>query len=202
MKTIVIDAKLREKLGKSSGNAYRRDGFVLGVIYGGAKEIHFVASQKDLKPLVYTPEFMKTEIKIDGNSYSCIVKDLQFHKVTDNLIHIDLLELSKGKKVKAEIPLKLVGNSVGVKEGGRLVFKLKKVKVAATPENLREVIEVDITHLKIGQNIRIEDIKAEGISILNSPKVPVVGVVVTRALKQEAAADPKAAAPKAAAAKS
>src|ERR1041384_1693030 len=123
MKTITIEGQLRTELGKGATRQLRCQDNVPGVIYGGAKEINFSAPGMAFKSLVYTPDFQLVEVKLNGNSYKCILKDLQFDKVTDKLIHIDLLELVEDKKVIATIPLKFVGSPVGVKEGGKLHIK-------------------------------------------------------------------------------
>ncbi len=202
MKTITIEGQLRTEHGKSATRQLRSQDLVPGVIYGGAQEINFAAPAKAFKGLVYTPNFQIAEVKLDGKTYRCILKDLQFDKVTDALIHVDLLELVEDKKVIASIPLKFTGASVGVKAGGRLVPKMKSLKVKTFPKNLREQIEVSVENLEIGGNIRVEDVQIENYEILNSPRIPIVSVVTTRALCQEEAAAPastaKAAAPAAA----
>lgn len=115
------------------------------------------------------------------------MKDLQFDKVSDELIHVDLLELVDNKPVIATLPLKFTGASAGVKEGGKLVTKMKSLKVKALPKHLRETINVDITNLELNGNIRVEDVKGDNIEILNSPRIPIASVVMTRQLKQEEA---------------
>ncbi len=202
MKTVTIEGQLRTGTGKSATRQLRSQDLVPGVIYGGAKEVNFSALAADLKPLVYTPDFQLAEVKVDGNTYRCILKDLQFNKVNDKLAHIDLLELVENKPVTATIPLKFVGTSEGVKAGGKLVTKMKSLKVKTLPKFLRENIEVDITTLELNGNIRVEDVKLENYEILNSPRIPIASVTMTRQLKQEeaSAAKPaaggKAAAPK------
>jgi large subunit ribosomal protein L25 len=163
---------------------------VPGVIYGGAKEINFVASAKSLRALVYTPSFQMAEVNVEGTTYRCILKDLQFDKVSDDLIHIDLFELVEDKKVVATIPLKFTGVASGVKAGGRMVPKMKSVKVKTFPKYLREQIEVAVDALEIGENLRVEDVKDPNYEILNSPRIPIVSIVTTRALRQEEAAAP------------
>ena len=158
-----------------------------GVIYGGAEEINFYAPAKALKPLVYTGEFQLAEVLVGGKKYKCILKDLQFDKVSDELIHVDLLELVDNKPVIATLPLKFTGTSAGVKEGGKLITKMKSLKVKTLPKYLRETINVDITSLELNGNIRVEDVKADNIEILNSPRIPIASVVMTRQLKQEEA---------------
>lgn len=197
MKTITIEGQLRTEYGKSATRQLRSQELVPGVIYGGAQEVSFVAPAKALRALVYTPEFQFAEVSLDGKTYRCILKDLQFDKVSDELIHVDLLELVEDKKVVATIPLKYVGAAAGVKAGGRLVTKMKALKVKTYPKHLREQIEVNVENLEIGGNIRVEDVKNEHYEILNSPRIPIVSVVTTRALRQEEATADKAAAPKA-----
>ena len=187
MKTITIEGQLRTDYGKKAARQIRSQENVPGVIYGGAQEINFYASAKAFKPLVYTGEFQLAEVKVDGKAYKCILKDLQFDKVDDSLTHVDLLELVDNKKVVATLPLKFVGTSAGVKAGGKLVTKMKSLKVKALPKDLRETINVDITNLELNGNIRVEDVKAANMEILNSPRIPIASVVMTRQLKQEEA---------------
>ncbi len=185
MKTITIEGQLRTEMGKKATRQLRSQELVPGVIYGGAKEVSFAASAKVLRSIVYTSEFMKAEVKVDGSSYICILKDLQFDKVSDELLHIDFLELVGDKKVVATLPLHLTGTAVGVKAGGKLVVKMKQLKVKALPKDLRESITVDISSLDLNGNIRVEDVKVENMEILNSPRIPIASVVLTRQLKQE-----------------
>lgn len=194
MKSITIEGQLRTESGKKATRQIRSQKLVPGVIYGGEKEINFSAPATAFKNLVYTPEFLTAEVKVDGKTYSCILKDIQFHKVTDELIHVDFLELVENKKVIASLPLKYVGTPAGVKAGGKLVLKAKTLKVKAYPKDLKAAIEVDISDLNLNENIRVEDVKSEGVEILNSPRIPIASVTMTRQLKQEEAAAPKAAA--------
>jgi large subunit ribosomal protein L25 len=187
MKSITIEGHLRTDHGKKAARQIRSQENVPAVIYGGAQEVNFYASAKAFKPLVYTGEFQIAEVTVDGKMYRCILKDLQFDKVSDALIHLDLLELVDDKKVVATLPLKFTGTSVGVKEGGKLVIKIKSLKVKALPKDLVETINVDITNLALNGNIRVEDVKAPGLEIMNSPRIPIASVVMTRQLKQEEA---------------
>ena len=200
MKSITIEGQLRTESGKKATRQLRSQELVPGVIYGGEKEVNFSAPAKAFKPLVYTGAFQVAEVSVDGKSYRCILKDLQFDKVSDELSHVDLLELVENKKVVATLPLKFTGAAAGVKAGGKLVTKMKSLKVKALPKDLKENIEVDITNLELNGNIRVEDVKAEGMEILNSPRIPIASVVMTRQLKQEeataATAAPAAAAKK------
>ena len=190
MKSITIEGQLRTETGKKATRQVRSQGLVPGVIYGGAQEVNFAAPVLAFKPLLYTPEFQVAEIKVDGKSYRCILKDIQLDKVSDEVAHLDFLELVEDKAVIATIPIKFTGVSIGVKEGGKFVAKMKNLKVKTLPKYLKENIEVDITDLNLNGNIRVEDVQNENIEILNSPRIPIASVVMTRQLKQEEAGQP------------
>jgi large subunit ribosomal protein L25 len=200
MKSITIEGQLRTESGKKATRQIRSQKMVPGVIYGGSQEVNFTAPATAFKDIVYTSEFLLANIIIDGKSYRCILKDLQFHKVTDQLLHLDFLELVEDKKVIANLPLHFTGTPAGVKAGGKLVLKMKSVKVKTLPKYLKEQIEVNIESLALNENIRVQDIPAENMEILNSPRIPIASVTMTRQLKQEESAAPKAAAPAAKAA--
>ena len=197
MKTITIEGQLRTESGKKATRQLRSQQLVPAVIYGGKTEVNFSAPATAFKSIVYTSEFMFANITVDGNSYNCILKD-QFNKVTDVLTHLDFLELVEDKKVIATLPLKYTGTPTGVKAGGKLVLKIKSVKVKTLPKYLRENIEVDISALELNENIRVENIKADNMEIMNSPRIPIASVTMTRQLKQEETAAAKAPAGKAA----
>jgi len=211
MKTITIEGQLRTETGKQAARQIRSEGNVPGVIYGGAKEVNFSAPATSFKTLVYTPDFQLANVSVAGKSYRCILKDLQFDKVSDELIHADFLELVEDKKVIATIPIKFTGAAKGVKDGGKLITKMKSLKVKTLPKHLKENIEVDLTNLELNGNVRVEDVKEANYEILNSPRIPIASIVLTRQLKQEesatapaagaAAAKPAAGATPAAAAK-
>ena len=187
MKSITIEGSLRTGFGKTATRQLRSQELVPGVIYGGAQEINFQAPIAAFKNLVYTPSFQVAEVVLDGKTYRTILKDLQFDKLDDKLIHIDLLELVEDKKVIAVIPLKFTGVSPGVKDGGKLEVKIKSLKVKTYPKYLKEQIEVSIDGLELNGNIRVEEIKIDHYEILNSPRIPIASVVLTRQLKQEEA---------------
>lgn len=184
MKSVAIQGQLRENLGKSASRAIRSEGNALGVVYGSGKEIHFSAPVLAFRDIVYTQEFKIAEITIDGNTYKCILKDTQFDPITDQLIHVDFLVLEEGRKVIANLPIKLVGQSEGVKAGGRLEQKMKYIKVRTMPQHLSSFVEVDITNLKLNGNIRVEDVKNENFEFMNPTRQPIASVVMTRALRQ------------------
>ena len=193
MKTITIEGQLRTGSGKTATRQIRSQELVPGVIYGGPQEINFSAPAKALRPLVYTPDFQYAQVNIDGKSYRCILKDLQFDKIDEALLHVDLMELVEDKKVVATIPIKYTGTPQGVKDGGRLHLKMKALKIKTYPKYLRENIEVNIDKLELHGNVRVEDVKIEHYEILNSPRIPIASVGITRELKvEEAAATPAA----------
>jgi large subunit ribosomal protein L25 len=192
MKSFKIEGTLRSELGKKATRQLRSEGMVPGVIYG-KENTHFSASQMAFRNLVFTPNFQIAEITVDGKTHNCILKDLQFDVLTDELSHIDFLELQDDRKVIANLPLKFTGTSEGVKAGGRFVPKMNTIKVRTYPKYLVEAIEVSIDKLEIGGNIRVEDVKAENMEIMNSPRIPVASVVTTRALRQAETEDAKTA---------
>ena len=194
MKTITIEGQIRTEFGKKATRQLRLEEKVPAVIYGGATEINFTAPATAFKNIVYTPDFMVVQANIEGKTYRCVLKDLQFDKVSDKLIHVDFLELVEDKKVTVTLPIKFTGAPVGVKAGGKLVTKMKSLKVKLLPKYLRENIELDITNLELNANVRVQDVKADNMEIMNSPRIPIASITMTRQLKQEEAAAPKAAA--------
>jgi len=188
MKTITIEGQLRTEMGKQATRQLRSEEKVPGVIYGGAKEVNFSAPATSFKSLVYTPDFQLAQVTVDGKSYKCILKDLQFDKVSDELIHVDFLELVEDRQIVATIPIKFTGAAKGVKDGGKLITKMKALKIKTYPKYLKENIEVDLTTLELNGNVRVEDVKAANYEILNSPRIPIASIVLTRQLKQEEAA--------------
>ena len=191
MRSVKIEGNKRSELGKTATRRLRSEGQVPCVIYGGDAEVHFSAPILSFRPLVYTPDFQLAEITVDGKSYRCILKDKQFDVVTDELAHVDFLELVEGKRVTANLPLKYVGQPAGVKAGGRLETKMKTLKVRTLPKFLKEAIEVDITGLQLNGNMRVQDVNAENMEVMNSPRIPIASVVMTRALRQEATEEAK-----------
>ncbi len=183
MKSIVLNGTLRTENGKKAAKNLRNTGEVLCNLYGGTDNLMFSAPYNSFTPIVYSPDFYQVEVKLDGKSYTALVKDVQFHPVTDKILHIDFLELVPGKIVVAEIPIVLVGQADGVKAGGKLVQKLRKLKVKSTPENLIDKVEVNVASLKLGKSIKVRNIKEANFEIMNPSAVPVASVDVPRALR-------------------
>lgn len=201
MKTVDINGTPRTDLGKKATRATRKEGMVPGVIYGGEEVVHFNANPKEMKDVVYTPAFNKAKVTVNGKTYDCILKDTQFHPVTDELLHVDLLQLIDGQLLKANIPVRCDGTASGVKEGGRLNQKLRRVTVKTTPDKLVAELLVDVTELKLGDSVRVKDIKfADGMEVMTSMSIPVATVEVPRSMRsamdtaEDAAAAPAEAA--------
>lgn len=195
MKSVKIEGQSRSEHGKTATRRLRSEGNVPCVIYGGKETVHFSAPVMAFRSLVYTPEFQLAEITVNGKTYTTIMKDLQFDVLTDELAHVDFLELVDDKKVIANLPLKFVGQPEGVKAGGRLEVKVKNLKVRTLPKFLKEHIDVNIENLQLNGNVRVEDVVAENMEIMNSPRIPIASVVMTRALKQAETEEAKAASP-------
>ena len=184
METVTVTGTKRTDTGKKSTKSARKEGMVPCVMYGGSEVVHFTASPKEFKKLIYTPDFKIAEINVDGQSHRCIIKDMQFHPVTDDLLHIDLLQLVDGKKVNVDIPVGFKGVAPGVKTGGKLIPKLRHVKIKMTPDKIVDKLFVDISELELGASVRVRDIElVEGMEIMNPPAIPVASVEVPRALK-------------------
>lgn len=193
MKTIAIEGTLRTEIGKKSTKALRNNGLVPCVVYGGAQNVHFSATTQAFRDLIYTNEFRIASVNVDGKSVNAIIKDVQFHPITDKIMHIDFLELVENKKLITQIPITLVGAPAGVKVGGVLMQKIRKVKVKTTPSNLSSSINVDVAHLDLGKSIRIRDIKvSEEIEIMNAGGIPIASVEVPRALRSSTSKEAEA----------
>jgi large subunit ribosomal protein L25 len=176
MKTVSLSGLSREGVGKKDAATLRAEGRVPAVLYGGDKQIHFSLNMIEFSKYVYSPDVYKFELEIDGKKYEAIMKELQFHPVSDRMVHADFLQLMPGKAVKLELPLRISGSSIGVRGGGKLVVNFRRIMVKGIPDNLPDVFQLDITKLRIGQTLRIKDIKSEGIDILHAPDAVVVSV--------------------------
>ena len=158
MKSVSLSGSLRTNVGKVDAKAIRLKGFVPCVIYGGTEQIHFQADERAFKPVIFTPNAHIVEINLDGKVYKTVLQEAQYHKITDKLIHADFLQIIEGKPVNANIPVVLTGQSEGVKKGGKLVLKLRKLKARGIAETLPDSIEVSISKLDIGDSISVGDI--------------------------------------------
>ncbi|MBC7749175.1 MAG: 50S ribosomal protein L25/general stress protein Ctc [Methylotenera sp.] len=184
MNTIAISGSPRENVGKRDAKELRYAGKVPAVLYGGKSQVHFAIDAPDLKDLVYTPEVNFVEIEVSGTKVKAILQDIQFHALTEKIIHIDFLQLFEDKALTMEIPVKLTGTSPGVKMGGKLVQKLRKLKVNALPKNMPQYVEVSMEILEVGKSVRVKDLKVENYTITNVAEDTIVSVTMSRALKQ------------------
>ena len=189
MKTIEIIGFKRANLGKRESKDLRLDSNVPCVLYGGAEQIHFHAPMFLFRDLVYTPNAHQVALTVENTTYDCILQDIQFHAVNEMILHADFLLLNKDKEVKMDIPVKFLGTSPGVVKGGKLVQKIKKIKVKSLPANLPDFIEVDISTLELNKSVKVGDIKNTTVTILNNKSLPIATVEVPRALKGEAAGE-------------
>ena len=194
MQTVQVSGDIRENLGKKHSKATRREGLVPAVLYGAGDPVHFNIKALDVRSLIYTPEFKLAELSVGGKSYRAIVKDYQFHPVTDQLRHIDFLSLQDGHPIKVQVPVVFEGTSPGVRSGGKLLVNVRRIKIKTTPEHLVDRLVLDISNLELGSSIRVRDIKPiDGVEIQNPGGQPVATVEVPRALRSAATAEKKAA---------
>ena len=192
MKTVSLSGSPRANVGKSDANALRAKGHVPCVIYGGGEQIHFSADERAFRDIIYTPDTNIVDINIDGKNYKTVLQESQYHKITDKLIHADFLQIVEGKPVTVQLPVKTVGQAEGVKDGGKLYVRLRKLKVKGLINKLPERVELNIEKLTIGKSIAAGDIKIDGVTILHPKNVSVVSVQVTRQVAVEETAAPVA----------
>jgi len=182
MKTVSMSGSPRENVGKKDAKRARREGFVPCVLYGGEKQLMFLAEEKAFKNVVYSPEVCLVSLDIDGKTYKAVLQDIQFHPVREQILHADFLEIFDDKPVKIAIPVKLTGTSPGVLQGGKLFLKLRKITVKALPAELPDFIEVSIEKLKIGDNIKIEQLEDDKLEFLDPGRSVVVQVKTARTI--------------------
>ena len=185
MKTLAINVKEREKVGKSNTRALRNQGNVPCVLYGGEKQVTFYAHENDFRKLVYTPDVFVVELNIDGNKFRAIMQDIQFHPVSEKILHIDFLQVFDDKPVTVSIPVILEGIAEGVRNGGNLMFRRNKIITKGLVANLPDAIKINIEHLKIGMFTYIKDLDIEGCEFLAPGNSVVVGVKTARTAIEE-----------------
>ena len=186
MKSVSISAEKRVDLGKKGAKALRSAGKVPCVIYGGESNQHFSATEIAFNNLVYTPNVYAVAIDIEGTIVNALIKEIQFHPVTDRVIHVDFVELIPGKVVNTNIPVTTTGNAIGVMNGGKLSKTLRKLSVRAIPENLPDAITIDIASMKIGDKVYVRDLDVEKYDVLTSKNAVIVAVKTARnAIEEE-----------------
>ena len=193
MESLKINGVIRAETGKKGTKADRNSQSIPCVLYGGKENVHFTTTWADVRHLIYTADFRTAEITTDGKTYNSVIKDVQFHPVTEAILHIDFLLLVPGTPLKLNLPLRLKGSSAGIKAGGKLLQNIRKIKVKLLPENLVDHVMLDISNLELGQSARVRDIiPTPGVEITMSPSIPVVTIEIPRALRAAAAAEAKA----------
>jgi large subunit ribosomal protein L25 len=202
MKTIEINGSFRKELGKKSSKELRKANNVPCVIYGGKENIHFYTHENNFKNLIYTPDAHLVNLKIEGKEYNAVLKDIQFHPVSDRIIHIDFTEVATNKPVMINVPIKVSGDSVGIKAGGKLRIRRRSLLVKGFTNDIPEFLPIDITEVKIHQSIKVGELSFDKIELLDPKKSMVLAVATSRVaqktpeeLEAETAAAALAAAP-------
>ena len=184
MNTIAISGSRRENVGKRDAKELRYEGKIPAVLYGGKEQLHFSVLATDLKDLIYTPDVNFVDIDVEGVKAQAIVQDVQVHPLTEKLLHIDFLQLDDKKPIIMQVPVKLTGTSPGVKTGGKLIQKLRRLGVKGFPKDIPQYVEVSLESLEVGKSVRVGDLKFDKLSIVNSTEDTIVSVTMSRALKQ------------------
>jgi large subunit ribosomal protein L25 len=193
MNTIAISAQERNGLGKKATKAVRTEDLIPVVIYGGNQTIHASVTPKSVKDIIYSPDFKVVEIDVNGETHRCVLQNVQYHPVSDAVLHIDFLKLVEGHAIKVEIPIRFKGTSPGVKLGGKLVQSMRKLKVKTYPENLVDELFVDISNLDLGGVTRVRDVQiGERMESMSSGATPVAIIEIPRALRSAKAEAAKA----------
>ena len=183
MKTVSMSGSPRQNVGKKDAKSLRREGRVPCVVYGGEEQVRFSLLATDFKPLLFTPDTHFVELDIDGQKSKVVLQEIQYHPVSDEVIHADFLRLSDDKPIVISIPVKTVGVSPGVLQGGKLITKIRKMKLKGLPNNLPQYVEVDISKLDAGQSVRVEEIEVSNVEKLDVKTSIAVLVQATRVKK-------------------
>lgn len=181
MKQISLSGSLRESVGRQNASALRISERVPGVMYGGGERVHFSVAEIDLNRLVSMPDTLQINLDVEGKVYSAVLQEIQRHPVTDRIVHMDLLELIPGKAIKTTLPVRVTGNSEGVKAGGKLMLNYRKVRIFGRPEDLPNDITLDISKLNIGDMIRIREVQVPNCKVLEADASAVITIAATRA---------------------
>lgn len=180
MKSLEIKGSERKELGKNHTKKLRAKGNIPCVIYGGEKNLHFYVFENDLKNLVYTPNVYLVDLNIDGKTYKAIMKDIQFHPVTDHILHIDFIEVFEDRPAIIKIPIEITGSSIGIKNGGKLRLRRRNLKVKGLTKHMPDTLNIDITQVDIGDVVKVEDLSYSNLEILDPKRSMVVGIISSR----------------------
>jgi large subunit ribosomal protein L25 len=194
MKTVSMSGSLRESVGKKDAKVQRSEGRIPCVLYGGKEQLKFTADEKSFAQLIFTPDSFFIKLSIDGKTYDCVLKDIQYHPVSDTILHADFIEFSMDKPLTMSVPVKFTGKAPGLIKGGQLVKKFRKLNLRALPGDMPEAVTIDIGNLDIDQKITIAEVPQEKFKILEKPERYIIAI---RATRVSATAEPGAEAAKA-----
>ena len=180
MKTLEIKGSLREGLGKKESKDLRKQGIIPCVMYGGEKNLHFSAHENHFKKLVYTPDVFLVKLEVDGQAFDAVMQEIQFHPVTDSILHIDFVQVFPDKKVTVNLPVELTGSSVGIRAGGKLRQRRRNLKVNGLIKDMPDRLEIDLSDLDIGDSMKVGDLSYNNLEVLDPPRAMVAGVVSSR----------------------
>lgn len=175
----------RENVGKKDAKKNRREGKVPCVLYGGKEQVHFTVSDKEFSKIIFTPEVYIINLNINGNEYQAILQDVQYHPVTDVVLHADFLQVIKGKPVIIGVPVTLTGNAPGVIKGGKLRKKLRKLVVKGQVEDLPEEIQISVSKLDLNDSVKVRDLSFANLELMDHPNAEIVGVKTARGAGME-----------------
>lgn len=181
METLQINGAVRQSFGKKAAKDARREGLIPCVVYGNGETVSFTVDAKDIKPLIYTPNSYLVELNLDGKVLMSVMREVQYHPLTDTAMHIDFFAITEGKPIAIDIPVRITGNSEGVKQGGKLTLSKRKIRISALMENLPDEIIVDITNMKLGSSTFVGDIQQENVTMLTPATTAICAVKATRA---------------------
>ncbi len=187
MKTFDLSGSLRSEFGKKAAKALRKQDLVLCNLYGQGENKTFTVANGDIRKLIYTPDTMIVNLTIDGAACTAVIKELQFHPITDELLHVDFLQVTEDKPVTVAIPVQLEGHAEGVKAGGKLVLEMRKLKVNGLYTNFPDRMVVDVTNLGLGKRLQVSELNYENLTLMNPANQVVAQVKATRASQQAAA---------------
>lgn len=185
MKSVSLSGTSRACVGKKDARNHRREGHVPCVMYGGKEQIHFVVNEKELMKLLHTPVVTLFDLHIDGKTFSTLVQDVQYHPVTDRLLHVDFKQNLPEKLVTIGVPIRITGTSPGVLRGGKLVKKMRKLTIKSLAQHLPDEIVVSIDTLDIGQTMKVSDMTMQNVTFLDAPSSVIVGVRTARTVVEE-----------------
>ncbi len=189
METFEINGEIRKEVGKKFTKKLRKEGKVPCVLYGGKETIHFSAEEKEFRKMIYTPNIYVLKLTLDGKQYNALLKDTQFHPVSDHILHMDFIEISEEKPVIITMPVRLTGDSIGIKNGGKLRWKRRQMKVRGLPKDFPDFLDVDITDLEIGDTLKVGDLSYENLEVLDPSRSMVASVVSSRLVAKGMAAE-------------